>query len=158
MKRAKEILLLIFLFIIFFFLNLVLYIPSMFTESNYPSFAGGIYYLKLILSDKTFLPALINQTIHIIGKPFISSVVLISLSCAILKNKIKSTRKSFYLTAFATSFIISVACLILNVALNNILGYIFIPIQIGLLCLMVFWVLELIVNTIKNFRRKRDEI
>ena len=64
--------------------------------------------------------------------------------------------KSFYLTSFATSFIISIVYLITNAALYNLLGYIFFPMSISFLCLIVFWIWELIVDIVKKFIRKRD--
>lgn len=140
MKKLKEILLLLILFI-------VLNFPSPFVAGSDTAFVGGIRYLKLLLNDKTFFMAIINT----VRKPFISSVVLIPLSCFILKNRIKFTRKSFYLTAFATSFIISIVYLITNAALYNILGYIFFPMSISFLCLIIFWILELIVDIVKKF-------
>lgn len=133
-------------------LFIVLNFPSPFVAGSDTAFVGGISYLKLLLNDKTFLIATINT----IRKPFVSSVVLIPLSCFILKNRIKFTRKSFYLTAFATSFIISIVYLITNAALYNIWGYIFFPMSISFLSLIVFWVLELIVDIVKKVLKKRS--
>lgn len=151
MKKLKEIVLLFVLFIVSYSLYFVICFPSPFVASD-TALVGGIHLLKLLLSDKTFFMAIINT----IRKPFVSSVVLIPLACFILKNRIKFTRKSFYLTAFATSFIISIVYLIINAALYNILGYIFFPMSISFLCLIVFWIFELIADIVKKFRRKRD--
>ena len=134
MRKIKEILLLLVLFIVCLILYFVMCFPSPFVAGSDTAFVGGIRYLKLLLNDKTFFMVIINT----VRKPFISSVVLIPLSCFILKNRIKFTRKSFYLTAFATSFIISIVYLITNAALYNILGYIFFPMSISFLCFIVF--------------------
>ena len=152
MRRIKEILLLLILLIVSYTLFLVVSFPSPFVVGSDTAFVGGAHYLRLLLNDKTFFIAIINT----VRKPFISSVVLIPLSCFILKNRIKFTRKSFYLTSFATSSIISIVYLITNAALYNILGYILFPMSISFLCLIVFWILELIVDIVKKFIRKRD--
>ena len=152
MKKIREILLLLVFFVVSFALFFVVYLPSPFVAGSDTAFVGVANYLRLFLNDKTFFIAITN-TVRI---PFISSVVLIPLSCFILKNRIKFTRKSFYLTAFVTSFIISIVYLITNAALYNILGYIFFPMSISFLCLIVFWILELIVDIVKKFIRKRD--
>ncbi len=151
MKKIREILLLLVLFVMSFALFFVVYLPSPFVASD-TALVGGIHLLKLLLSDKTFFRVIINT----FRKPVISSVVLISLSCLILKNKIMFTRKSFYLTAFATSFIISIVYLITNASLYNLLGYISFPMSISFLCLIAFWIFELIADIVKKFRRKRD--
>lgn len=151
MKRIKEIILLLALFVVSFALFFMVYFPSPFVAGSDTAFVGGVHYLRLFLNDKTFFVAIINT----IRKPFISSVVLIPLSCFILKNKIKFVRKSFYLTAFVTSLIISIVYHITNVAFYNLLGYIFFPMSISFLCLIVFWVFELIVDVIKRVKRKR---
>ena len=149
MKKIKEILLLLVLFIVSFILYVVLCCPSPFISRSAFVFEGGLIYLKLLLNDKTFFMVIINS----FRKPCVSSIVLISLSCLILKNKIKFTRKSFYLTAFAVSFIISIVYLIANNADGNILGYIFFPMSTSFLCLIVFWILELLTDLIKRFKR-----
>ena len=146
MKKIREILLLLVFFVVSFILFIVLNFPSPFVAGSDTAFVGGAHYLRLLLNDKTFFIAIINT----VRKPFISSVVLIPLSCFILKNRIKFTRKSFYLTAFATSFIISIVYLITNAALYNIWGYIFFPMSISFLCLIIFWILELI-DIVKKF-------
>ena len=151
MKKAKEILLLLILFIIFYALSMVNNFLAFRVTSCSPTFVDVIGYLRLSLSGKVFLSAFID----IFRKPFISSVVLISLSTAILKKKLAFTRLSFYLTAFATSFILSIVYLIKNTAIYTILGYIFHSISISLLCLIAFWIMELIANTVKNLVRKR---
>ena len=150
MKKLKEILLLLILFIMSYVLFIVLNFPSPFVAGSDTAFVGGISYLKLLLNDKTFYMAIINT----IRKPFVSSVVLIPLSYFILKNRIRFTRKSFYLTSFVTSFIISIVYLITNAALYYILGYIFFPMSISFLCLIIFWILELIDDIVKKFGRK----
>lgn len=152
MRKIKEILLLLVLFIVSLILYFVLCFPSPFVAGSDTAFVGGIRHLKLLLNDKSFYMAIINT----IRKPFVSSVVLIPLACFILKNRIKFTRKSFYLTVFVTSFIIGIVYLLTNAALYNILGYIFFPMSISFLCLIVFWILELISDIIKNFKRKRE--
>ena len=149
MKKIREILLLLFFFVVSFVLFFVVYLPSPFVAGSDTAFFGGVNYLRLLLNDKTFFIAITN-TVRI---PFISSVILIPLSCFILKNRIKFTRKSFYLTSFATSFIISIVYLITNAALYNLLGYIFFPMSISFLCLIVFWIWELIVDIVKKFIR-----
>ena len=150
MKKIREIILLLVLFVLSFTLFFVAYLPSPFVAGSDTTFVGGISYLKLLLNDKTFLIAIINT----IRKPFVSSVVLIPLTCFILKNRIKFTRKSFYLTAFAVSFTLSIVYLITNAALYNILGYIFFPTSSSFLCLIVFWIFELIRNVFKSIIKK----
>ena len=152
MRKIKEILLLLILFIMSYVLFIVLNFPSPFVAGSDTAFVGGISYLKLLLNDKTFFMAIINT----IRKPFASSVVLIPLACFILKNRIKFTRISFYLTALAVSFTLSIVYLITNAALYNILGYIFFPMSISFLCLIVFWILELIADTVKKIIRKMN--
>lgn len=150
MKKIREILLLLFLFIVSFILYVVLCCPSPFISRSAFVFEGGLIYFKWLLSDKTFFMAIINT----FRKPVISSVVLISLSCLILKNRIKFTRKSFYLTAFAVSFILSIVYLITNAASYNLLGYTLFPMSISFLCLIVFWIFELIRNIFKKNYKK----
>lgn len=147
MKKMREILLLLVFFVVSFALFIVLNFPSPFVAGSDIAFVDGANYLRLLLNDKTFFIAIINT----IRKPFVSSVVLIPLSYFILKNRIRFTRKSFYLTSFVTSFIISIVYLITNAALYNILGYIFFPMSISFLCLIIFWILELIVDIVKKF-------
>lgn len=151
MKKIREVLLLLVLFVVSFTLFFVVYLPSPFVTGSDTAFVGGISYLKLLLNDKTFYMAIINT----IRKPFVSSVVLIPLACFILKNRIKFTRKSFYLTAFVTSFIIGIVYLLTNAALYNILGYIFFPMSISFLSLIVFLVFELIRNIFKSIINKK---
>ena len=146
MRKIKEILLLLIFFVVSFTLFFVVFLPSPFVVGSDTAFFSGVNYLRLLLNDKTFYMAIINT----IRKPFVSSVILIPLSCFILKNKIKFTRKSFYLTAFVVSFIIAIVYLLTNVALYNILGYIFFPMSISFLCLIAFWILELIRNIFKR--------
>lgn len=146
MRKIKEILLLMVFFVVSLTLHFVVYLPSPFVAGSDIAFIGGVNYLRLLLRDKTFYMAIINT----IQKPFICSVALIPLSCFILKNRIKFTRKGFYLTSFATSFIISVVYLITNTAFYNVLGYIFFPMSIGFLCLIAFWIFELICNVLKS--------
>ena len=150
MRKIKEILLLLVLFIVSLILYFVLCFPSPFVAGSDTAFVGGIHYLRLLLNDKTFYMAIINT----IRKPFIFSVVLIPLACFILKNRIKLTRKSFYLTAFVASLIIATVYLLTNVAFYNILGYIFFPMSISFLCLIVFWIFELIRNVFKSIIKK----
>lgn len=151
MKKIREILLLLVLFVVSFTLFFVAYLPSPFVAGSDTAFVGGISYLKLLLNDRTFYMAIIKT----IRKPFVSSVVLIPLTCFILKNRIKFTRKSFYLTAFAVSFTLSIVYLITNAALYNILGYIFFPMSISFLCLIVFWNFELIRDVFKSIINKK---
>ncbi|MBQ7107617.1 MAG: sugar ABC transporter permease [Clostridia bacterium] len=151
MKKIREILLLFVFFAVSFALFIVLNFPSPFVAGSDIAFVGVANYLRLLLNDKIFFMAIINT----IRKPFVSSVVLIPLACFILKNRIKFTRKSFYLTAFVTSFIISIVYLITNAALYNILGYIFFPMSISFLCLIIFWILELLTDLVKRFKRRR---
>ncbi len=140
--------------LVLFIVSLVLYVvlccPSPFISRSAFVFEGGLIYLKMLLKDKTFFMVIINT----FRKPFISSVVLISLSCLILKNIIKFTRKSFYLTAFAVSFILSIVYLITNAASYNLLGYTLFPMSISFLCLIVFWIFELIRNIFKSIIKK----
>ncbi len=147
MKKLKEFILLLALFFVSFTLFFVVYQPSPFVAGSDTAFVGGIHYLKLLLNDKTFYMAIFNT----IRKPFICSVVLIPLSCFILKKRIKFTRKSFYLTSFVTSFIISIVYMITKVALYNLLGYIFLPMFIVSSSLIVFWAFEFIIEIIKKF-------
>ena len=151
MRKIKEILLLLIFFVVSFALFFVLCFPSPFVVGSDTAFVNGVNYLRLLLNDKTFYMAIINT----IRKPFVSSVVLIPLACFILKNRIKFTRKSFYLTAFVTSFIIGIVYLLTNAALYNILGYIFFPMPISFLCLIVFWIFELIRNIFKSIINKK---
>lgn len=146
MKKLKEFILLLVLFFVSFILFFVVYQPSPFLVGSDNAFVGGINYLKLLLNDKTFYMAIFNT----IRKPFVSSVVLIPLSCFILKKRIIFTRKSFYLTSFFTSLIISIVYLITNVALYNLLGYIFLPMFIVSSSLIVFWAFEFIIEIIKK--------
>ena len=120
MGKIKEILFLMILFVVSVLLYVVLCCPSPFTDRSFFVFEGGIHYLKQFLTGKFIFWIFIGSII----KPFVSSVVLIPIACFILKNRIKFTRKSFYLTAFAVSFIISIVYLIANNADGKILGYV----------------------------------
>lgn len=150
MKRLKEILLLLGLILVVSLLSLTLCFPAPFIAGSDTAFFGGIHYIRLLFCDKIFLTALIN-TYRV---PFISSAVLISLSFIILKNKVKFTRKSFYLTAFITSFILSAIYFIASTALNSISGYIFFPVQISLFYLLVLWIIEFITDIVKKIRSR----
>lgn len=152
MKKTKEILLLLVLFIVSLILYVVLCCPSPFISRSEFVFEGGLVYLKMFLKDKTFFMLIINT----FRKPFVSSVVLIPIACLILKNRIKFTRKSFYLTAFVVSFMISIVYLITNNADGNLLGYIFFPMSVSFLCLIIFLILEMIDDIVKKVWKKRS--
>ena len=151
MKKAKEIILLWVLFIIFYALGIVICLLTIRTTSRGLTFVDVVGYFRLSLNGKLFLWAFIN----IFRKPFISSVVLISLSTAILNKKLAFTRLSFYVTAFSISFILSIVYLIKNAELTNALGYIFFSMAISFLCLIAFWIMELTAAIVKNLLRKK---
>ncbi len=158
MRKVKEFALLLGLFIVSVTLHFVVCFPSPFVAGSdnglVDGLVDGIRYFGLLLSDKMFLPMVVNT----FRKPFVSSVVLISWSVLILKNKLSFTRKSFYLTAFAASFIISIVYLITitNTVPYNLWVYIFFPLSISFLCLIVLWILELIADIVKKFRRNKE--
>lgn len=154
MKKLKEILLLLSSFVIFFLSSFLIYLPSPLVPVSETAFFGASYYLNLFFNDKTFWIAIINT----FKRPFICSVVLIALLMLILKKQIKFTRKSYYFTIFAVSLIISALIFFSKAVLYNVLGYIFFPILIGILCVICFWILELIVDIFNMLRKgKTDE-
>lgn len=150
MKKIKEISILLALFIIFFVLSFLIYLPSPFVAGSESAFFSNAFYLKLLFTDKTVFFAIINT----FRRPLVSSVVLIALSMLILKKKIKFTRKSYYLTVFAASFIISIYFFFTKAVLYNIFRYIFFPISISLLCVIIFWILELIADIVKRIKTR----
>ncbi len=149
MKKIKEPFIFFILYVLSVILEIVIYLPSSAADSL-RAFIGPVQYLKLFLSDVAFLKAVIN-TFRV---PFISSFVLISFSFGLLKSKLEFSRKKFYICSFLTSFTISAIYFAFNVVLNNLLGYIIFPFQISLLCLIAFWVLELIRNIFKRIIEK----
>lgn len=149
MKRVKEILLLLALFIIFFVLSFLIYFPSPFVAGSESAFFGNAFYLKLLFTDKTVFFAIINT----FRRPFVSSVILIALSMFLLKRKIKFTRKSYFLTVFAASFVISVIFFV-KAVVSNASGNILFPITTSILCVIIFWILELIADIVKRIKTR----
>lgn len=85
----------------------------------------------------------------------------INMTFELLRSKsycdIATTHDMFMLKPFIDkAYVIPIVYLITNAALYNFLGYIFFPMSISFLCLIVFWIWELIVDIVKKFIRKRD--
>ena len=152
MNKVKEIFIILVLLVALFTLSFLLYFPSPFVAGSENAVFGYSHYLKLFFVDKTVFLAIFNT----FRQPFISSVVLIALATLILKKKVKFTRKSYYLTIFTASFIISVFFFLTKSFLYNLLCYILYPIVISLLCVIVFWVIELISDIIKRLIKVRS--
>jgi len=152
MKKLKEFLVLISSILIFsgLFIFLTYGIVSPDVINNQPAFVGSIHLLRLLLNDDIFFIAIINT----IARPLITSVLSLTIFRIVLKNKLKITRKSFYLTVFSVSFIISVVYLITKKTVFNILENMIFGVWVSLLCVFAFWIMELIIDIIKNLRSR----
>lgn len=152
MKKVKEFLVLLISILVFF----VLFIFSTFNFKSVDiiggesSFVRGIHLFRLLLNDDIFFIAIINT----IARPLITSVLSLTIFRIVLKNKLKITRKSFYLMVFSVSFIISIVYLITVKAIFNILGYMIFGVWVSFLCVFAFWIMELIIDIIKNLRSR----
>lgn len=112
-----------------------------------PAFIGGKTYFELLIGDKLFWISFLN----VLKTPFILSLVLIVLML-VLKKRLKLTRKSFYIIAFVATVIISSIYLIKMVVLHSVLCYMFSPVSISLLCLIIIWTTEQIKLAVKRKR------
>jgi len=173
MKKIRELLLflallvmpLVLFFIIFPFLGNML--------SSIPGFVGVSNYIRMFSNDKIFGKALFNTVVITIAISFLFVFVFALIIFFIIK-KIKVARWVFYLgsvfiggltTLSYTSYLnitfplttsdffaaqIYYAQMIISH--TNVLFSLY----IGILTAFVFWILELISDIIKNFRRKRE--
>ena len=182
MKKAKE--LLLFLAVLVIPLVLFILVSPLTADviSDKPSFAGIVNFIRMFLHDKTFGKALLNTILP----PAIVSFLLVSAFAIIvflIRKKIKVRRGMFYLGSViiggVTSLIYSsylsitfshmtsnlfAAQTIIShivdykpsvfdaITFPNMLFYLY----IGILTAFVFWILELISDIIKNFRKKRN--
>ena len=152
MKKLKEFLVLISSILIFsgLFIFLTYGIVSPDVINNQPAFTSSIHLFRLLLNDDIFFIAIINT----IARPLITSVLSLTIFRIVLKNKLKITRKSFYLTVFSVSFIISVVYLITKKTVLNILENMIFGVWVSILCVFAFWIMELIIDIIKNLRSR----
>ncbi len=182
MKKSKELLLFLTCLVIPLVLFLVISGFAADVILDKPHFVGLDNYIRMFLSDKTFGKALLNTILP----PVIVSFLLVSVFRAILflvRKKIKVTRWVFYLCSVFIGGITALICFIcVNVAIfggssdlyaaqtivSQIIDYrpsvfdaisfsnVFLSSYIGVLTAFVFWILELIADIVKNFRRKRE--
>lgn len=176
MKRIKELLLFLAALIIpiaIFFIVLI------FSSVLSPRFVGVENYVRLFFRDQTFGKALFNT----IFAPFIFSFLTVALFAVIVfitRKKIKAPRKVFYI---GSVFVGAITALLYVVYSNMV--FLMVPAQQYashtlvlhivdysptvfavsdvLLCLytgvftaFIFWVMELIIDTAKSIRNKRD--
>ncbi len=182
MRRIKE--LLLFMVILLIPIVLILVISGFTADliSDKPSFVGAENYIRMFLHDKTFGKALLNTILT----PAIVSFLLVSVFAVIVflvRKKIKVQRWVFYLGSVliggmtALVYILYVNVVLFGVPSNlyaaqtivsHIVGYkpsvfdvinppnLLFSFYVGILTAFVFWILELIVDIVKNFIRKRD--
>lgn len=155
MKKLKEFLVLLSLILIFFGLFIFLTYGFVYSVdiNNQPQFFSSIHLLRLLFHDKIFISAIINT----ITRPLITSVIFISVFSIILKNAFKVKRKIFYLTAFISSFIITVIYLRLSEVLFNVFGTICFSICVSLLCLFTLWNIEFIIYIFRKIIGKKQQ-
>lgn len=183
MKKVKEGLLflailiipIVLFFIIFPFLGNML--------SSSPSLVGVGNYIRMFLNDKTFLKVLLNTFLKPALVGFLL-VLVFAVIVFLVKKKIKVPRWAFYLGSVivggVTTLIYNVY---LSISLSRITGNLLYATQTilthiadykpsvfdiinptnvlfslytGILTAFVFWILELMVDIVKNFRRKRN--
>ncbi len=150
--------------------------------SDRPSFVGVENYIRMFLHDKTFGKALRNTILT----PAIVSFLLVPVFAVIVflvRKKIKVPRWVFYLGSMliggmtALIYILCVNVVLFGVPSNlyaaqtivsHILDYkpsvfdvinpphLLFSFYVGILTAFVFWILELIVDIVKKFIRKRD--
>ena len=182
MKKTKELLLFLTLLVIS---PVIFFVISGFTAdviSDKPSFVGVENYIRMFLHDKTFGKALLNTILT----PAIVSFLLVSVFAVIVflvRKKITLPRWVFYLGSVliggmtALIYILCVNVVLFGVPSNlyatqtivsHIVGYkpsvfdainppsVLLSFYIGILTAFVFWILELIVDIVKKFIRKRD--
>ena len=150
--------------------------------SDRPNFVGVGNFIRMFLHDKTFGKALLNTILP----PAIVSFLLVSAFAIIvflIRKKIKVRRGMFYLggviiggvtTLIYSSYLsITFSHMTSNLfAAQTIISHIvdykpsvfdaitfpnmLFSLYIGILTAFVFWILELISDIIKNFRKKRN--
>lgn len=151
--------------------------------SDRPSFVGLDNYIRMFLNDKTFGKALLNTFLTPALVSFLL-VLVFALIIFFIRKKIKVARWAFYLGSVivggVTTLIYNVY---LSISLSHITGNLLYATQtivshiadykpsvfdiinptnvlfslyIGILTAFVFWILELMVDIVKNFRRKRN--
>lgn len=182
MKKVKEGLMFLALLVMPLVLFFVVSALTADVISDRPSFVGLDNYIRMFLNDKTFGKALLNTILP----PAIVSFLLVSVFAVIaflVRKKIKVPRWVFYLgsvliggitTLFYTSYLsIAFSHMTSNLfadqtIVSHVLDYkpsvfdaitfpnILFSLYIGILTAFAFWILELISDIIKNFRRKRN--
>lgn len=183
MKKIKELLLFLAFLIIPFVLFFVI---SGFTAdliSDLPSFVGVVNYIRMFSNDKIFLKSLLNTLLKPAIVSFLL-VLVFAVIVFLVRKKIKVRRWVFYLgsvfigsitTLFYTAYFgISSFHTTSNLfaaqqtLISHIFDYrpyvlyainptnVFFSLYIGILTAFVFWILELISDIIKNFRRKKE--
>lgn len=163
MRKIKELLLFIALLIMTVILFLIVLGLKADMCSNNLKFIGIENYIRMFFYDKTFVKALLNTILP----PAIVSFLLVCVFAVvafIFRKKIKVPRWVFYL---GSMFISTIASLIYIVYTNSVffgvstvfnalyVQNVLISLYVGISTAFVFWILELIVDIIKNFRRKK---
>lgn len=180
MKRMKELL----LFMVTLFAPLVLsLVVSAFSADIFSDrlhFVGVANYIRLFLNDKTFAKALFNT----VFAPALFSFLIVAVFAMIVfivRKKIKVPRWVFYIgSVFAGAITALLYIVCVNMAflraseqshaaqtiVSHIVDYspsifdvisisnVLLSLYIGIFIAFVFWVLELIIDIVKNLRRK----
>ena len=142
MKKLKEFLMFLIPFAVLSALSVIWFVINI---------QGGVRYLKLMVADPFFIIALIHT--------FVPSIIMSLIVCLIYKLlvflfKREMTRKQNYIILFALSLIPPVIYILIMTRTFDIVNNTVFTLQIGIIMTFIFWILELIVDIIKRFKRK----
>ena len=181
MKKSNEMFIFLALLVIPLVLLFVIFPFSSNMLLSSPGFVGVGNYIRMFLNDKTFGKALLNTILA----PAIVSSLLVSVFAVIVfivRKKIKVPRWVFYLgsvliggvTTLLYTYYLSIvfshmtsSLFAAQTIITQIVDYnpyvnvitfqnVFFSLYIGILTAFIFWILELVVDIIKNFIRKRN--
>lgn len=180
MKRTKELLLFLVLLLIPPIICVVLTGVFLHVLDDNPHFIGIENYIRMFTNDRIFGQALVNTVLF----PTLASFCLVAVFSVIvflMRKTIQVPRRVFYPVSVligGVSALIYRVCVITStfrvprnaiVTLHPlVVAYqlsvfdainfpnVFFSVYIGILTAFIFWVLELIVDIVKNFRRKRN--
>ena len=166
MKKTKELL----LFLVALFAPVaIFFIVLAFSSVLNSRFVGIENYIRLFLHDKVFGKALLNTFLG----PFIFSFLAVSFFAVIIvitRKKIKMPRNAFYITSACIGTITALLYVVYSkmaflgvpryllgysrtiLTISDVLLFLF----VGVFTAFIFWVMELIVDTAKSIRNKRD--
>ena len=116
-------------------------------------FTDGIDYLKLMISDPTFVFALINSYLPIVAVSIILCTIY-KIIVYITKDKINITRKLNYIILFSISFITPVIYILALTKFFDFTNNLIFSLQVSTIVTFVFWFIELICNKIKRRKSK----